>query len=176
MAALDQRIAEYVKAHDTVIRGFLKNMEKYDKPHFQGPPGSEHNLQRKKRPDLNYFAPKRNLQDLLAQDWFDEVSKDKKRFTREWRNQLIDDLMASDYGDEIAEAWAKADLRLQLKGHLMGALVAAGVFTKKSLAIARIYYGTGTENTKKVKTLAKYMGDSRKEYYKDWVVEYVKLH
>lgn len=176
MAALDQRIAEYVKAHDTVIRGFLKNMEKYDKPHLQGPPGSEHNLQRKKRPDLNYFAPKRNLQDLLAQDWFDEVSKDKKRFTREWRNQLIDDLMASDYGDEIAEAWAKADLRLQVKGHLMGALVAAGVFTKKSLAIARIYYGTGTENTKKAKTLAKYMGDSRKEYYKDWVVEYVKLH
>ena len=58
----------------------------------------------------------------------------------------------------------------------MGALVAAGVFTKKSLAIARIYYGTGTENTKKAKTLAKYMGDSRKEYYKDWVVEYVKLH
>ena len=176
MAALDQRISEYVKAHDPRILGFLKDMEKYDRPHLQGSPGSEHNLQRKDRPALNYFAPKRILQNLLAMEWFDKVSKDKKRFTLEWRNQLIEDLMASEYRDEIAEAWAKADLRLQVKGHVMGALAAAGIFSKKALAIARIYYGTGASNTKEVKTLAKYMGDSRKEYYKDWVVEYVKLH
>ena len=29
MAALDQRISEYVKAHDPRILGFLKDMEKY---------------------------------------------------------------------------------------------------------------------------------------------------
>ena len=176
MAALDQRISEYVKAHDPRILGFLKDMEKYDKPHLQGSPGSDHNLQRKDRPDLNYFAPKKILQDLLAMDWFNKVCMDKKRFSAEWHNQLIEDLMKSEYRDEIAEAWAKKELRLQVKGHVMGALAAAGVFSKKALAIARIYYGTGTDNTKEVKTLAKYMGDSRKEYYTDWIIEYVKQH
>ena len=106
MAALDQRISEYVKAHDPRILSFLKGMEKYDKPHLQGSPGSGHNLQRKDRPDLNYFAPKKILQDLLAMEWFDKVNSDKKRFTVVWRNQLIEDLMASRYRDEIAEAWA----------------------------------------------------------------------
>ncbi len=173
MAALDQRISEYVKAHDPRILSFLKGMEKYDKPHLQGSPGSDHNLQRKDRPDLNYFAPKKILQDLLAMEWFDKVNSDKKRFTVVWRNQLIEDLMASRYRDEIAEAWANKDLRLQVKGHVMGALSVAGVLKKSALAIARIYYGTGADNTKEVKTLAKYMGDSRKEYYTDWIKEYV---
>ena len=173
MAALDQRISEYIKAHDPRIRGFLKDMEKYDKPHLQGSPGSEHNLQRKDRLDLNYFAPKKNLQVLLSEDWFDKVSADKKRFTTEWRNRLIEDLMKSEHRDEIAEAWAKKDLRLQVKGHVMGALKTAGVLTKSALAIARIYYGTGEDDTKEAKTLAKYMGDSRKTYYADWIINYI---
>ena len=172
-AALEQRITEYIETHDPRILGFLKDMEKYDKPHLQGSPGSDHNLQRKDRPDLNYFAPKRILQDLLCMEWFDKVSMDKKRFTVEWRNQLIEDLMKSEHRDEIAEAWSNKDLRLQVKGHVMGALSAAGVLKKSALAVARIYYGTGADNTKDVKTLAKYMGDSRKEYYADWIVEYV---
>ena len=127
------------------------------------------------RPDLNYFAPKKILQDLLAMEWFDKASADKKKYTVKWRNQLIEDLMASDCRDEVAEAWAKKDLRLQIKGHVMGTLAAAGLISKKALAIARIYYGTGADNTKEVKTLAKYMGDSRKEYYADWIKEYVEL-
>ena len=40
--------------------------------------------------------------------------------------------------------------------------------------LARIYYGTGTQNTKEAKTLAKYMGDCRKTYYVDWIKEYLK--
>lgn len=173
MAALDQRISEYVKAHDPRILGFLKDMEKYDKPRLQGSPGSDHNLQRKDCPDLNYFAPEKNLQMLLAIEWFDEVCVDKKRFTVAWRNQLIKDLMSSENRDEIAKAWTNKDLRLQIKGHVMGALMKAGVFRMKALAIARIYYGTGAHNTKEVKTLAKYMGDCRKTNYVDWITDYV---
>lgn len=173
MAALEQRITEYVKAHDPRILGFLKDMEKYDKPRLQGSPGSDHNLQRKDLLDLNYFAPKKILQDLLAMEWFDRVNSDKKRFTVAWRNQLIEDLMASDCRNEVAKAWANKDLRLQIKGHVMGALMKAGIFRVKALAIARIYYGTGAENTKEVKTLAKYMGDCRKTNFADWIKEYV---
>lgn len=173
MAALDQRISEYVKAHDPRILSFLKDMEKYDKPHLQGSPGSDHNLQRKDRPDLNYFAPKKLLQDLLAMDWFDEASADKKKYTVKWRNQLIEDLMASDCRDEVAEAWANKDLRLQVKGHVMGALTKAGIFLKnKYTPIARIYYGT-LEDSKDSDTLAKYMGEYKKTFYGDWIIEYV---
>lgn len=135
---------------------------------FVGPPES--------KPGLNYFAPKRILQDLLAMEWFDKVSTDKKRFTLAWRNKLIEDLMASDCRDEVAKAWANKDLRLQIKGHVMGALTKAGVFLKnKYTPIARIYYGT-CEDSKESDTLAKYMGEYKKTYYGDWIVEYVKLH
>lgn len=167
---------------DAWMEQFAERREARQGGRIVGNPASANNQSRPSepspmyRPDLNYFAPKKILQDLLAMDWFNKVCMDKKRFSAEWRNQLIEDLMKSEYRDEIAEAWAKKELRLQVKGHVMGALAAAGVFSKKALAIARIYYSTGADNTKEVKTLAKYMGDSRKEYYTDWIIEYVKQH
>lgn len=174
MAALDQRIAEYVKATDPRIARFLKEMEKYDKPRLQGSPGSDNNTPKDDKSDPKYFAPTRRLQDMLCEEWFDQASDNKTKYTRSWRINLIDALMTSEYRSEIAKEWANKDLRLQLKGHVIGALMDAGVFRKKkALPIARIYYGTGEENTTEVKTLAKYMGESRKTYYADWIIEYV---
>jgi hypothetical protein len=170
------RIQELI---DAEMERYAERREARQRNRIVTSPASANNKQRHSeppptdRPDLNYFAPKKNLQVLLSEEWFDKVSMDKKRFTVEWRNQLIEDLMKSEYRDEIAEAWANKDLRLQVKGHVMGALSAAGVLKKSALAIARVYYGTGADNTKEVKTLAKYMGDSRKVYYADWIVEYV---
>lgn len=165
---------------DSLMEQYAERREARQCGRIVGSPASANNQSRPSElpppacPGLNYFAPKRNLQDLLAMEWFDKVSTDKKRFTVEWRNQLIEDLMKSEYRDKIAEAWSKKDMRLQVKGRIMGALSAAGALKKSALAIARIYYGTGANNTKEVKTLAKYMGDSRKEYYTDWIVDYVK--
>lgn len=164
---------------DSLMEQYAERREARQCGRIVGSPASANNQSRPSelpppnRPGLNYFAPKRNLQDLLAMEWFDKVSMDKKRFTVAWRNQLIEDLMASDCRDEVAEAWANKDLRLQVKGHVMGALSTAGVLKKSALAVARMYYGTGADNTKEAKTLAKYMGDSRKVYYTDWIVEYV---
>jgi hypothetical protein len=125
------------------------------------------------KPELNYFAPTKNLQMMLCEEWFDKVSADKTKYTVAWREKFVTDLMASEYRDKIAEDWAKSDQRLQIKGRIIGALIAAGVINKKALAVARTYYNTN-ENTAEVKTLAKYMGDSRKEYYTDWIVDYVE--
>jgi len=123
---------------------------------------------------LNYFAPMKILQELLSEKWFDEVSTDKKRFTVAWRHQLMEDLMASDCRDEVAKAWANKDLRLQVKGHVMGALTKAGVFREnKYLPIARIYCGTH-ENSMDPKTLSNYMGKWKKTHYGDWIIDYVK--
>lgn len=125
------------------------------------------------RPGLNYFAPMKILQELLSEKWFGEVSADKKRFTVAWRNQMLEDLLASDCRDEVATAWADKDMRLQVKGHVMGALTKAGVFLhKKFTPIARIYFGTPHDN-KDSKTLAKYMGEYRKTHYGDWIIAYV---
>lgn len=125
------------------------------------------------RPDLNYFAPMKIIQELLSEKWFDEVSADKKRFTVAWRNQLLEDLMASDCRDEFAMAWNDKNQRLQVKGHVMGALTKAGVFREnKYLPIARIYYGTH-ENSTDPKTLSNYMGKWKKTHYGKWIIDYV---
>lgn len=173
MAVLDQRIAEFVKTTDPKVTLFLKDMEKYDKPRLQGSPASEHNRQKEDTTGLNYFAPMKSLQVLLCEPWFDEASADKKKYNEAWRKRFIEDLMGSEHRDEVAKAWANKDLRLQVKGRVIGALAVAGVFLKKKYTpIARIYYGT-REDTKESDTLAKYMGEYRKTYYGDWIIEYV---
>ena len=158
-------------------------LARYQSKPFKGAPASGNNGKAEGRvymrgdpeskPGLNYFAPKKNLQMMLCEEWFDKVSADKKRFTTVWREKFVADLMASEYRDEFARTWENRSLRLQLKGHVIGALIAAGVINKKALAVARTYYNIN-ENTAEVKTLAKYMGDSRKEFYTDWIVDYVK--
>ena len=157
-------------------------LARYQSKPFRGAPASDNNGMSEGRvymrgdpeskPDLNYFAPKKNLQVMLCEDWFDKVCADKKKFTTAWREKFVADLMASEYRDKIAEDWAKSDQRLQIKGRVIGALIAAGVINKKALPVARTYYNIN-ENTAEVKTLAKYMGDSRKEFYTDWIKEYV---
>lgn len=172
MAALEKRVAEFIVKNDPRVAFFLKDMEKYDKPRLQGSPASEHNRQKEEVAGFNLFAPKKNLQIMLCEEWFDKVSADKKRYTTAWREKLVADLMASEYGEGIAMTWRNSDQRLQIKGRLIGALIAAGVINKKALAVARTYYNTN-ENRPEVKTLAKYMGDSRREFYTDWLKGYV---
>ena len=172
MAALEKRVAEFIVKNDPRVALVLKDMEKYDKPRLQGSPASEHNRQKEDVAGLNLFAPKKNLQIMLCEEWFDKVSADKKRYTTAWREKLVADLMASEYGEGIAMTWRNSDQRLQIKGRLIGALIAAGVINKKALAVARTYYNTN-ENRPEVKTLAKYMGDSRREFYTDWLKGYV---
>lgn len=164
---------------DAWMEQFAERREARQGNRIVGSPASANNKLRPSeppptdRPDLNYFAPKKILQDLLAKEWFNEASADKKKYTVKWRIQLVEDLMASGCRDEVAEAWANKDQRLQIKGHVMGALTKAGVFLKKKYTpIARIYYGT-REDTKDSDTLAKYMGDYKKTYYGDWIIDYV---
>ena len=124
--------------------------------------------------DTIYFAPMKNLQKMMSEEWFDKVSTNKNRFTMAWRDKLIIELMNSIYRDDIAREWGNPDQRLQLKGHLLGAFMVAGVFTNSALCVARTFYDTGKENTPEVKTLAKYMGDCRKVLCTEWIKDYVK--
>lgn len=171
MSVLYRRCGMYMCEHDPAVRRFLEEMEKYDKPRLEGSPASENNLP-KDSPVLNYVAPTRNLQAMLCEAWFDAVSADKKKYTKAWREELIAKLMKSEHKHDIAKTWDNEKKRLQLRGHVIGALIAAGAIREKALAVARIYYGTD-EDTKETKTLVRYMGDSRKENFTAWVIDYV---
>ena len=121
--------------------------------------------------ELNYFAPTKNLQELLKKDWFDSVSTDQKKYTQEWRKALVEALMGSEYKDEIATLWAKKDKRLWVKCTLVGALKDARVIKGSYTQIAKTL---DLGEDKPAETLAKYMGEGTSQPYFDWLEEYVK--
>ena len=132
-----------------------------------------------KTEQLNYFAPKKNLQELVLEDWFEGVCVEKKTYSKVWRAKLVSDLMASEYGAYIAKLWSQKDKRLTIKGQFVGTLVGAGVLKGSNLAIARtildISHNTRDEDEKKeANTFAKYMGQGKGEPYAAWVQDYVE--
>ncbi|MBR0490061.1 MAG: hypothetical protein IJJ68_07665 [Prevotella sp.] len=143
-----------------------------------GAPASANNLQRPseqppEEPGLNITAPMRNLQTMLCQEWFDKVCVDRKKYTKQWRELVIAKLMGSRHKKEIAKKWEERSQRLQIKGHVIGAFVKAGVLKGSKLAVARTFYNI-EDDTPEAKTLAKYMGDLNRVYYADWIIEYIK--
>lgn len=147
--------------------------------HIVGSPASANNLQRQteqppEEPELNYFAPMKNLQVMLCEEWFDKVCVDRKKYHKQWRELVIAELMGTKHKKEIAKKWKEENQRLKIKGYIIGAFVKAGVLEKSKLAVARTFYNTGKENTSEAKTLAEYMGDITKVEYADWIIDYIK--
>lgn len=123
--------------------------------------------------DGGSYKLERNLQTMLCQEWFDKVCVDRRKYTKQWRELVIAKLMGSRHKKEIAKKWEERSQRLQIKGHVIGAFVKAGVLKGSKLAVARTFYNI-EDDTPEVKTLAKYMGDLNRVYYADWIIEYIK--
>lgn len=127
---------------------------------------------------LNFFAPKKVLKEMLLEDWFDSICVNKDLYHKEWRENLVDGLMASEHRVYIAKQWQHADKWLTIKGQFVGALVWAGILRGSNLAIARTILGIShntrnDEEKKEANTFAKYMGQGNKEPYADWIKTYV---
>ena len=127
---------------------------------------------------LNFFAPKKVLKEILLEEWFDSICVNKELYHKEWRENLVDDLMASEHRVYIAKQWQHADKWLTIKGQFVGALVWAGILRGSNLAIARTILGIShntrnDEEKKEANTFAKYMGQGNKEPYADWIKAYV---
>lgn len=127
---------------------------------------------------LNYFSPRKHLQELLQQNWFDNVCVDKKQYSREWRVKLVSDLMASEHGAYIASLWEHQDKILTVKGKFIGTLVWAGVLIDNKLAVSRAILGIDKntrdkDEKKEASTFANYMGQCKSEPYVDWIKDYV---
>lgn len=120
--------------------------------------------------ELNFFAPKKNLQELLKQAWFAEVRTDEK-FDAAWTDGFIEALMASEYGEGIAWQWAvkgARNKRTLLKAYVVGLLKDAGVLKGSYIEIGN---KTGLNN--KERTFSTNMSRGKKQPYAEWVKEYV---
>ena len=118
-------------------------------------------------PQLNYFAPAKNLKALLAEEWF-EIHRTDKRFDGQWTEGLVNALMRSEHKDYIATEWGKDKRQDYIRGCLLGLLKEGGVIKGSMDSIAR-----SANVCDNYRTFSKYMGQCRQEPYADWVLEYV---
>ena len=127
---------------------------------------------------LNLDTPRIVLQNMLQEDWFDEVCTDKKLYNESWRNKFVIDFMASEHGIYMATLWKKKDRWDKTKGEFLGALVYAGVLKENKLSFARSYLGIDKnthddDEKKQIKTFANYVGQGKSQPYVAWVKDYV---
>lgn len=120
--------------------------------------------------ELNYFAPKKALQSMLNDAWFDSVSVDKRKYNMKWRQSLVEHLMRSNYAKDIATEWAKEGKRLQVRCAFVGALKDVGVLAGSYNSIA-LKLGV---NDIDAASVAKYMGYGKKKSYYEWLKLYVR--
>ena len=119
---------------------------------------------------LNYFAPTKNLQELLRQPWF-KALRTHERYNQQWTDGFVSALMASEYKDGIAQDWAIQGKRrkvTQIKGHIVGLLSDAGVLKGSYDSIAaRIGL------TDDPRSFSRYMSQGKKQPFAEWVSDYI---
>ena len=161
------------------IRAFRKQRLKSRQP---GPVASPGNLSRRvaagcrgreaDTPELNYFAPTKILQEMLKEEWFEEV-RSKGDYDKQWTDAFVDALMSSTWKDAIATDWSvngKRNKRTQIKGYIVGLLTDAGVLKGSYDAIAR-----RIDPTDETRRFSRYMSQGKRQKYAEWVMEYVKV-
>lgn len=127
------------------------------------------------------------LKTLLKSAWFDKFCDDSKKYDTHWRDNYIDALFKSDYGQELVIGWDKK--QIQIKGYVLGCLYASGVFCKgvKMLAIAKEilspFYPTRNTDAqvkqewqKKSSSLSNYMGQADQQEFYDWAIKFIEAY
>lgn len=124
-----------------------------------------------KKKKLDYDVVKFQFKTLL----FDRRIKDfvAECYNDNYFDQFVDELMKSEFRDQLASGWEKPKSREKMKGHLIGALLRAGILVGKASEIARKYIG---KKGKEADNFADYISEGKKKSkcsYSDWVDEYV---
>lgn len=120
--------------------------------------------------ELNHFAPTKNLQVLLKQDWFKDL-RTKEEYDEVWTDNFVNALMSSDWKDGIARDWCAGVKRRKvkkIKGYIIGLLADAGVLKGSYDSIAKT-----AGIVKGSRTFSRYMGMGKKQPYAEWVQQYV---
>lgn len=122
-------------------------------------------------PKLNYTAPKQTLQEVMRQKWIDGLLTDKSTYHVGWRTTMVEELMKSDHGRQIAENWAVRERRAMMKCWLVGALKDVQVLSGSYNKVAKLI-DVGKDLP--AASLAKYMGEGKKQPFFEWLKDYVK--
>ena len=119
-------------------------------------------------PDLNYFAPAKNLKVLLSEEWF-EIHRTDKRYDQQWTEDFINVLMKSEHRDYLAIEWSKDKRQDYIRGCVLGLLKEGGVIKGSMDSIAR-----SANVCDNYRTFSRYMGQCRQEPYAEWVLDYLR--
>lgn len=109
MAALRSRIADYYLEHDKSVAMFLKEMEQYDKPKFDGAPASDNNKERLRTPKRPKKSPRpRELMTFRKKGSITEAHLTlfySKLIKEEWIDGLEVDFKALFSGEQDEDCW-----------------------------------------------------------------------
>ena len=122
-----------------------------------------------------YFGIYINLLKMFEEPWFKEFRSDKK-YSVKWIEQFLNDLMRSEWRDEIADEWYKPDMKKTVLGYIIGCLITAGVLegSDSSIGSAVVKHIKFDDKAIMGKTMAINFGKGRKKGYCDWICDYVK--
>ena len=168
----------YASRHEanakTHRRNFLKYMHKIEMAQVEYRRLKQAQAEAANAPEpeqLNYFAPTKHIALLLQDEWFELLSTNEKLYTKQWRQQMVEALMATEWGELIARDWTTSDKRLTLKCMIVGCLKDVGVIKGSYNQIAKLL---DLDDEKPDTTLAKYLGMGKKQPYFEWISDYVK--
>ena len=171
----DERQDEFIFGQIRAIRRRRLQVRK------NGPVASSGNLRKSsayrnqdsKPAELNYFAPRKNLQELLQQEWFFSY-RTNKAYDEQWTNSLVKALMESEWKECIARDWSAEGERskcMQIRGYVIGLLKDNGVLKGSYDSIAE-----ATNLTENHRSLSRYMGEGKRQPYAAWMKAYVESH
>lgn len=144
------------------FRKFLANLSLHQEALIAKP--------KKKKPD--YEVVKFQFKKFLMESkWLGDFVAEG--YNNNYFDQFVDELMKSEHKDYIASRWERASSREKMKGHLLGALLNAGVLKGKASDMARKYIG---KKGQEADNFADYISEGKKKNkcnYSDWVYNYV---
>ena len=140
-ADLQQLMRAFFKddAEEADVVEELKDEETDDKLHKDSIDEATENIDDNEESELNFATPRIVLQNMLKAEKVRPVFNDPKKYTKEWTDQFVASLMASEHGAYIAKRWEETDQRNLLKGYIFGLLAESGVLKGSKLSIARAY-------------------------------------
>lgn len=124
--------------------------------------------------DLNYEAVIINMNNKYFKACEKLLLED---YNMNWLDNYINALMSSEHKDGIANDWAKNNRRKKVACFILGALVDGGVLTDNYADVAKAIYDgkeKGDKKEKKLRTLANYIGQGKKQALGDWTKEYIE--
>ena len=122
-----------------------------------------------------YFGIYINLLKMFEEPWFKEFRSDKK-YNLKWVELFLNNLLRSEWRDEIADEWYKPDKKKTVLGYIIGCLITAGVLEGSDSAVASavVKYIKFDDKVIVGKTIAINFGKGRKKGYCEWICDYVK--